>query len=284
MDIFSTRELALILYFLLAFSYVIFNKKYRKIIYNFSRTIFNVKLITPFIIIICYSILLVYIFSSLQFWKWLYIKDVIIWVLFAGVPMSYNAISEKIDNSYFKNLLIDNIKFTAIISFFTSTFTFNILIELLMQPVLLLFIILQTVTNKKEENANINKIISLIVSIIGFIILFNTIKNALNSYQNIIAFDLLIIFSIPIIMSFIFIPIIYGIAVYAKYELLFIRMRNRIPNSKKIRLRYGLRIFRTCKLSYFRICKFITEYLFKLNKNMSESEFRIIIEDFNSSI
>ncbi len=53
------------------------------------------------------------------------------------------------------------------------------------------------------------------------IIVFS-LKEAISSYQTLGAIDLLVSFCVPIAFSGLYIPVAYGFAIYAKYEMLFI--------------------------------------------------------------
>lgn len=139
-EVFSTREVVTCFYILIFTVYVFFSPPIRSSVINVIKSACTVKLVIPFIFMITYAALIVYALTQTSFWKWIYIKDIVIWMLFAGVPVCFNAVSKNIEEHYFRSIIIDNLKFLVLVEFFVGTFTFNLVVEFIMQPVLVLFI------------------------------------------------------------------------------------------------------------------------------------------------
>ncbi len=282
LSIFSTREIATGFYLLAFIIYVFSSSKIRPSVINVINTACTMKLIIPFSIMITYSALIVYALTQFSFWKWVYIKDIIIWVLFAGVPVCFNAVSKNIEDHYFRDMVINNLKFTALVEFFGGTFTFNIVVEFIMQPVLVFFILLQAFAGIRDEYIAVKKLMNWIVAISGFVILGFTIRDAITSYSKLGTVDIIVTFCIPIIFSLLYLPIAHGFAVYAKYEIVFIRMSFNEPSDKKIIRKHRLKVISACKLSYKNIYKFEKEYIKHIYVNMKQNEFNELIKDFKS--
>ena len=175
--------------------------------------------------------------------------------------------------------MIDNFKFTALVEFITGTFTFPLAVELILQPILLFFTLLQLMDGK-DEYRSIKKLIDAIVAIVGFSVLAFTVKAAIDAIGNTQFIDIAIGFILPIVLSVLYLPIAYCFAVYSKYEILFLRMSFKEPQSKKVKLMHRIKVIRLCGLSYKRICKFLHEYIPKMYIKMSNSEFDSVINDF----
>lgn len=52
-------------------------------------------------------------------------------LLFVGIPTCFHSVGDKLEAHYFRNILIDNFKFTALVEFITGTFTFPFAVELM---------------------------------------------------------------------------------------------------------------------------------------------------------
>lgn len=229
-----------------------------------------------------YAGLILYALSFFSFWDWSYLKDLLIWVLFAGVPVCFNAVSSTIEDNYFKKMIFDNVKYTALVEFFTGTFTFNILTEFIIQPVLLFFLLLQAVADTKEEYKPIKTAMNWIIPLAGFVILGFTLKNAISSIADVNTIGVLVSFCMPIFLSLMYLPMAYLFAVYAKYEILFARLKSKEPNNI-INARRRMAIIRICMLSYKKINRFTKTYLFHMYNNMTEAEFYKFIDQFKRS-
>src|SRR5699024_9945502 len=123
------------------------------------------------------------------------------------------------------------------------------------------------------------KIFSHLLNILGLIILFSVGKSAIESYGELNVLELLIAFSLPIAMTIIFLPLSYFFALYSGYELLFIRLKFRLPN-KETRKKLVRKIVRTCKLSLTKVEFFSENYLSQLYSTIDEARFNEIMNSF----
>ncbi len=176
---------------------------------------------------------------------------------------------------------MDNLKLSVLVEFLVGTFTFNIVIEFILQPILFVLILMQMEAKKRTESAK--KIVDGVVGGIGILILVLTVKSAFDAIDDLVVVDIVISFLLPIVLSVLYLPVAYGFAVYAKYDTLFVRMESKEPKDKKIKFKRRLKIIRLCKLSYKKVYKFIYEYEPKLYVNMSDIEFEHIINVFRGT-
>ena len=279
-NIFSSREIASAIWLIIVLIFIFLKPKIREPAFKVIQAATVKQIVIPFIIIIFYSTLLVILASTLSFWEWKYLKDVAFWVIFTGVPVCFGAITNNNNNQYFINILKSNLKYIVIVEFLLSSFTFNIITELILLPCLTILFLLDAVAGIKEEYSKVKRLLSFIIAFIGFTVLGLTIKKALANYVTLNSIDLLVTFSIPIVLSLLFIPIAYSYAVYSKYQELFIIMSFKEPEIKRIRRMHRWEIMKACKLSYRRVTYFRKTYLKEMYVNMSQDEFCKIIDKF----
>lgn len=280
-NIFSTREIAFGIYALIILIYIIAHKNTRIDLIDLIKVACTKQLIIPFAIILVYAALFVLVLTYFPFWQWIYLKDIVIWVLFAGVPICFNAVNS--DGGYFNNIVKDNFKFTTLIEFLVGTFTFNIIIELLLQPIIFFLVIMQTIATSKGKYKGAEKLLTLIIALTGILVLFFTFRNALISTEPDDIESLIVCFSLPIILSILYLPIAYLLAIYAKYEIIFIRLKSKMPNDKKVIRERHRKIFNVCKLSYKRLCILEKEYIGQMYVTMRDDEFDFIMYDLKTS-
>ena len=169
MGIFTTREIAIFIYGILLLAYVLVRKKGKNILMPVIKAACHIKLIIPFCMVLLFAAGFVWVCTYLPFWDWIYVKDIVFWVLFAGVPICFNATNRQLEEHYFRNILIDNLRFTALVEFVTGTFTFPIIGELILQPLLVFFVILESSLVKKTESTQ--KVVDGLIGIAGLIII-----------------------------------------------------------------------------------------------------------------
>ncbi|GEL78699.1 hypothetical protein [Tenuibacillus multivorans] len=283
-DIFSSREIAIGIWIIIFTIFILSKPKIRDSVFNVVRTATSKQIIIPLVIIIIYSTILIVIASLFSFWELNYLKDVTFWVIFVGVPVSFGVITINENNHYFTNILKRNFKFIVIVEFLLSTITFSILTELILLPLLTFLILLETVATTKDEYYKVKKLLSFITAFVGFGILGLTLKKAIENYVTFNSLDLLIKFTIPIALSFLFIPIAYCFATFSEYQQLFISMSFKEPKDKIIKRKHRWEIIKACKLSYRKVTHFKKIYLKNIYVNMSNDEFNQLIENFQKKM
>ena len=75
-------------------------------------------------------------------------------------------------------------------------------------------------------------------------------------------------------------PLEFGLEIYSDYEQVFVRMKFRDNQDKKIQRKHRWRVIRTCKLSLRKILLFRKEYVNKMYGLMSEETFGNIMREF----
>lgn len=282
LNMFSTREIASSLWIMGFLCFIFIYPKTRKSAINVVKTACSKQLIIPFVLLLVYAAVLILIFSFSSIWKCLYLKDIVIWVLFAGVPLCFGSVNRNGNKNYFINIIRDNIKFTILIEFFISSFTFNIIVEIVMFPVLAILFMFDAVVDNKEEYKLVKKFISGFLAFIGLIILIFTIRNAIISFSTLGGLDLLISFFIPLAFSILYLPFMFIFAIYAEYQMLFIRMNFYKLEYKRIQSKHKWNVMKACGMSYKNILLFEKEFIPKLNTDMSENEFENLISHFKA--
>lgn len=283
MSILSTREWATLIWGCIFMLYVLCHSEIRKSLWNVIVIFFDKKLRILWEIILLYVLTITMVFCYLPIWENIYIKDIIIWFLFSGLIYCMNAVSSEADETYIKKNLKDNLKFTMILEFFMSTFTFNIWIELAIIPVITIITVMNVIAERKEEYKSVHKLLDSILVIAGFWIFYETIKIGINEYKQLNIINTLVSFMIPIVYLILIIPLEYILELYSKYEVLFLRMTFKEEKDKRIRLHHRTAIFRECNFSVRKILLFQREYMIQMYALMKEDEFNQLMQKFRSA-
>ena len=168
MSIFSTREIAVIFWCLIFVCLMLINKEIRKSIVEIIKSLFSKNIIIPFLIILIYLKLLIILFIfKFKMGQYIDLKEVLLWVLFSGIPLCYGVVNNKPDRHYIKEIIKDNIKFIILLEFIVSTFTFSLKMELVIVPLFTLLFLLEVVSSMKREYKDVNKLISYILLILN---------------------------------------------------------------------------------------------------------------------
>ena len=283
MSILSTREWATLIWGCILMLYVLCHREIRKSLWNVIVIFFDKKLRILWEIILLYVLTITMVFCYLPIWENIYIKDIIIWFLFSGLIYCMNAISSEADETYIKKILKDNLKFTMILEFFMSTFTFNIWIELAIIPVITIITVMNVIAERKEEYKSVHKLLDSVLAIAGFWIFYETIKIGINEYKQLNIINTLVSFMIPIAYLILIIPLEYALELYSKYELLFLRMTFNEEKDKKIKIGHRVAIICSCRISVRRVLLFQREYMGMMYVKMKDNEFEKLIREFRNA-
>lgn len=283
MSILSTREWATLIWGCIFMLYVLCHREIRKSLWNVIVIFFDKKLRILWEIILLYVLTITMVFCYLPIWENIYIKDIIIWLLFSGLIYCMNAVSSEADETYIKKILKDNLKFTMILEFFMSTFTFNIWIELAIIPVITIITVMNVIAERKEEYKNVHKLLDSVLAIAGFWIFYETIKIGINEYKQLNIINTLVSFIIPIAYLILIIPLEYALELYSKYELLFLRMTFKEEKDKKTKIRHRLAVICSCRISARRVLLFQREYMGRMYVKMKDNEFEKLIREFRNA-
>ena len=283
MSILSTREWATLIWGCVFMLYVLCHKETRKSFWNVIVIFFDKKLRILWEIILLYVLTITMVFCYLPIWENIYIKDIIIWFLFSGLIYCMNAVSSEADETYIKKILKDNLKFTMILEFFMSTFTFNIWIELAIIPVITIITVMNVIAERKEEYKSVHKLLDSILAIAGFWIFYETIKIGINEYKQLNIMNTLVSFMIPIVYLILIIPLEYILELYSKYEVLFLRMTFKEEKDKKTKIRHRVAIICSCRISVRRVLLFQREYMGRMYVKMKDNEFEKLIREFRNA-
>ena len=131
-NIFTTREIAVAIIFAVIFIWLCSKKSFRKGFANLLQACCKKVLLIPFALLLIYGALITYGITKLSFWNWIYLKDILLWIVFVGVPVCFNATKKNLEDHYFRNMVIDNLKWTAILEFIMGSFTFSLVGELIL--------------------------------------------------------------------------------------------------------------------------------------------------------
>lgn len=264
LESFSTREISILFWSIIIFSILIFFA--RKEFLNVLNAFFNYKIVLPLIGFGIYCTIVVYILSVFQLWDIKLLKDTLIWFFTAGVIVFFN--SNKINNTnYFIEILKDNLKIIILLEFVLNFYTFSLVTELILIPIVTFITILYEYSKhtmqKDPKHIKVNKLLKSILSLFGFIMLASVLYKSYGDYKNLFTIDNFKSIYLPIVLTILTIPFYYLLALYMIYEEFFIRI-DFMFNDQKIK--------KELKKQILINANFNINYLSNIKKNLVKNE------------
>lgn len=130
--------------------------------------------------------------------------------------------------------IIDAIKFTIVLEFVIGLYPFSLPIELVLIPINVFFLGMVTVADMKQEHLPVKKLFEWILAFIGLIILWHSVRSLLADSGSFFTVKQLVELMLPSLLTFLFLPFLYFLALAVTYETVFMCLKLRNHNSTLI--------------------------------------------------
>lgn len=230
----NNREIAILLWIVIFSSLLVWKSNVRESVIVVVRTFFQRTIILSLTLAAIWVGACLWILLQCGLWQWVNVKTTLVWAAtFAFVTMfDVSRISE--DNAYFGKTVRDTISATVVVAFVAESYSFSILIELLLFPALVLVSAMQAVAERKPEYAQVEKLCYAILIIAGLTYIGYGSYQAVMNIGDFASWANLREFVVPILLSLLFLPFIYIFSVYVTYETNLARL-NWWMNNKALR-------------------------------------------------
>lgn len=280
MGIFSTREISILIWLTIIIFLILIKKEIRIAFIDCIKLLFEPKIAIVCLIYCLYIFLITLLLTILPIWKRIYIKDIIIWFILLGFINYIKSITDNDFEFSLRKLVKDTINVTIIVEFIISIFTFDIILELIIAPIATILSLLRLYLERNSNYENVYKIIDVIMGTFGLFLAFKTIEVGIYEYKYLDMKDTLVSFMIPIVYSFLSIPLYYIIRLYTKYEMIFVSLIFRGVLNPKIKRRRFYKIFKVCGFSIKKLGYFHKYYVANMYESMSEEDFDEVLNSF----
>lgn len=217
----SNRELALLIWIALFVIFVLSRDKdgtVRKALRSLASAFISRKIIAIFSWAMLWIVISIQGLAWLGLWSLENLKGTLIWaVTFAFVTIfDANRITD--EATYFGKTLRDVLNATVVVAYFAEMYSFSLVAELVITPLLLFVALMAAVSERKPESTLVHGFAQgvLVVAGLGFI--------AYSTYRAVTEFDSFATmanfkdFLIPVALSLAFLPFLYAMSVLLTYE------------------------------------------------------------------
>lgn len=223
LDSFSTRDIALFIWILIAVILMLFSKNIRNSMFGFLKALFIKEFILILFLFIIHTLFYIFVLHKVNLWHMSLLKDTIFWMFGFGCVSMFN-VNDLNKNSDFRKLLIEVLKWTVVIEYFVNFFTFSLTKEIIILPILVWFSMMQVFASYKEEHKPVEKMMKFIIGCFSIFIFFFSLYKTVTNSSDFFTIDNLKTFLLPVILSITFLPFLYGFNLFVKYEELWVRL------------------------------------------------------------
>ena len=252
----NTRETAILIWLLIFIVWAIRQKKIRRALVNLARAFFRKKIIGVVTATIIYTLLVVFVLWNLGIWRFSLIKDTIFWLIGTAIISLINANKAAQGQGFFKNILLDNLKLVLVVEYIVNLFTFSLVVELLLVPIVSIVILLSVFTEMKKEYIAVKKLADFVLASIGFVLIAYSLARVLKDFQYIASSESMSALVLPPLLTLSYIPFLYLFALVIAYENLFFRVDFFIKDSNGLKAQTKRKIMRLCHVNLYKLIRF----------------------------
>lgn len=225
MDLFSTREIASAVWIAVFLIWAASMRPVRAAFGNLLRAFFVRRIMQAFALMTIYVAGQVYILSTLSLWDIGQLKSTLIWSIAIAAASMFNLPTSMEETGFFRTTAINCAKLTLFVEFLISKYTLIWWGEMLLVPVLTILAALLAYSESQKEHAKVSTLLTNVLAIImAFLIGYAIYRMALD-FTEFATLKTLTEFTLPPILTLMFLPFVYLLFLYSKYELTFTSLK-----------------------------------------------------------
>lgn len=229
MDI-NNRELATIIWFSIIFIFLMTKKEIRSFFPQFFQILMNKQVIVVFSASIIWTIISIVALREVGLWSSDNLKTTLVWVVTFAFSTLFDINKIETSDGYFKGQIKSALKITVILTFILELQSFSLIAELILIPIMFLMSAMIIVGEANEKAKNAINFLTYTLSFIVIIYFIHSLYISLESSSETFTKKNLTELLTPIILSLTYLPFIYLLYIYQRYEREFIGLKFRINN------------------------------------------------------
>ena len=232
----NNREWATLLLLSALLIWFLLDRKRRSSIQPHIRALFNAflhkKILAAVLSMVLYISLTVFALERVGIWNAAsHLKDTILWTITVAFAMVIGINKVQKEGQFFKTTVIDTIRLTIVLEFVVALYPFSLFGEIVLLSLLASIGMLRAVSEMKQEYLPVKKLSGWALSFLGIVILWHTGRSLLaddSFFSSAWLTELLL----PPLLTILFLPFIYLLALFVAYEVIFVRLsfQNRSSN------------------------------------------------------
>ena len=234
MEILNNREIAILIWIAVTIGFLLAKKSGRNSLRGILEAIFHYRMIVVYLLMIPYIVGTIYLLSRIDFWDISQLKNSITWFLTVGF-VSLLKINKEDKGNFFRNTVGDVFRFTTVSEFIVHFYTFDLVVEILLIPLVILIFGMKIVAEKKNEYSRIAELINKLLILTGIFLMIYALYKMVSNFTLFATVGTLTDFLCPPVLSFLYLPFIYPLAVYVTYTDEFVGLNKRIRNPSLLR-------------------------------------------------
>jgi hypothetical protein len=178
-----------------------------------------------FLLALAYVVGLLVGLHAVDLWTSALAKDSVLWFLFSGPFFAMSVVASRSGQFSGAGLARGAVSATIVVEYVASSYTFPLPVELVLVPSLTVIALLSAVAETRDEFIPARKLFGGLTAVAGFLVFAFSIRMAVADFASFGAADTWRAIALAPVLSLLFVPFVYCLALYSSYETLFLRLK-----------------------------------------------------------
>lgn len=221
----NNREMASLFWIGVIVSAILFWKQGRNALASIVKAFFAPALSKIWLLMTAYTAASVWLLSAVNAWEWDNLKTTLLWWVTVGFASMWKSQKISEDEHAFRRLVRETITITVVITFIAEVNSFALWGELLLFPALVILGASLAISQARPQTKILVGPISIIITGLGLTMLANGVSGIFTDPADFFSWNTVREFADPILLSILFLPFLYGLAIWMTHESIFTRAK-----------------------------------------------------------
>lgn len=203
-----------------------------ELLVSLLRSFFAPKLSLFYIAMIAYIYFSVELLIHWNLWNAGQMKNTVVWSVSFALMAFFQIESIKKDFSFFKHVVLDNIKLIAIIEFIIGVYSFPLIVELILVPIMILLSMMAAYAEFDDKHAHAKALLNNIMVAGGLVIIGYAVYQLFHKPEEFLREQTFYDFVVPILLTILYLPFIFLTMLLTVYETIALRLHFTIHDKK----------------------------------------------------
>lgn len=229
----NNREQAILIWLSVALIWVLGNEVFRGALLGIVKHAVHRRFMLIYALTATYLTVCSRIFSHWGMWDIQSFKAALLWLLSVGILMAFKVSRDDMEGKYFwVEVCLGGFKIAVVLEFVTQFYVFNIFIELLLIPCSAFLGLMLSPSKILDDNPTVKKFLDGIAVMLGLFLLTYALYHIASDPDTFWNVSTAISFLLPVVLTVLFIPLLWFIATIAAYENVFMRVKYVFPDKR----------------------------------------------------
>lgn len=225
----NNREWAIAIWLAVFVVVVLLIPASRRSVPDLAKIFLGHRIFVPFMLMVGYTAGVIAVLTALGVWDGTLVTPTIVWFLTTAVVNFLRLPRAMKEHGYFRKLAAGAIAAPVAVQFLVDMYPFSLMGEIFLQGGFVVFGLLAAVAALKPEHASVRRLFNVLIGILVIIVVVHSIVEITGQWSKIDFVAEAKKFLLPIGMTAAFLPLLYGLTVYAAYDSAVAHMRATVP-------------------------------------------------------